>query len=153
MKKQKISATVLSKGERWYAIVLDGKDEKYPDFLLIDENTKDYELDQHISLFVTTTAKKKNNYLKWFHIAVPKSEINKHTVIGVGCDFYIYPPCTNNIIVKDNRAFRILDVSKESDGWKFGYKSKYWWKIICEDITDTPKGKYAIKENMEVDII
>ena len=150
MKKQKISATIIGKSKNWFSIVLDGKNEKYPDFLLVDDNTKDYNIGQHISLFVKTTSKKNNNFTKWFHIPVSKDEINKHTVLGVGCDSYVYPPCRNNIIVKDNRAFKILYVQKECDGWKYGYKSTFWWKMICDDITDTFEGQNAIKENMEV---
>ena len=42
MKKQKISGKVLKKGRKWLKIVQTGKNEKYPDDLLINELTKDF---------------------------------------------------------------------------------------------------------------
>lgn len=60
MKKQKISGKVLKKGRKWLKVVQTGKNEKYPDDLLINDVTRDFTEGQEFTDLLVETEFEKN---------------------------------------------------------------------------------------------
>lgn len=54
-KKQKISGKVLKKGRKWLKVVVNGKNEKYPDDLLINDITKDFTVGEEFTDLLVDT--------------------------------------------------------------------------------------------------
>lgn len=142
-----IKGKILFKGKKWFGIVLEGYNEKNPDYLLIDDFTKKYKVGDIVNLYVKSVRKENDGKVKWFHI--PTKKYAKEIVIGFGVDNHIIQPCIGNVFVKGDRAYKVKNVTKRSDGWSYGYTSEYWWECICEDITRTQKGQKAIEEQID----
>ena len=82
MKKQKISGKVLKKGRKWLKVVQTGKNEKYPDDLLINDVTKDFvEGQEFTDLLVETEFESKyTGGYKITHTAVTEENLRDRDI-------------------------------------------------------------------------
>lgn len=82
MKKQKISGKVLKKGRKWLKIVQTGKNEKYPDDLLINDVTRNFTEGQEFTdlLVETEFETKYTGGYKITHTAVTEESIRDKNI-------------------------------------------------------------------------
>lgn len=149
-KLQLKKGVVVYKGKKWLKIVLNGHENGPENFLLINELSKNLNVGDTFSMYVNSVCKKDSNgHMQWFHIPQQKGKKHKYPiVIGFGVDNMIIQPCIGNVFVKGDRVLKIVKVKQKDDGWSFGYTSELWWELHCEDITDTPKGQTAMKQQL-----
>lgn len=146
---RKIKGIIIDKNSKWFVIKQDKYKSSHSDFMLINEYSSFLNKGDKFELYVESHEKQTNGARKWFHIPVNNDERATTIVLGVGVDNMIIQPCSGNVIVKADKAYKVKRVEKKPDGWSNGYFSDYWWKITCEDITNTERGKKAIAEQIK----
>ncbi|MFR4164179.1 MAG: hypothetical protein ACLT0R_16325 [Paraclostridium sordellii] len=81
---------------------------------------------------------------------VKEIEESKKTMIGYPYTGYSSRPKYGQVIVQDNKAWKINRINKEDEGMSFGYMTEYWWRCECIDISDTEEGIQALIKNEKI---
>lgn len=143
------NGVVIRKFDKWLKVSVNGHEDGPDNYMLINEHTENLSAGDAFSVYAKSICKRdKDGKMQWFHIPLQKC-VRKHPIIiGFGVDNMIVQPCVGNIFVKGDRCLRIAKVTQKNNGWSYNYTSELWWELYCEDITDTPKGQEALKQQL-----
>ena len=149
MEVKTISGKVIYKNDKWLTVKIDGYNSTHSDFVLINHLSEYLNAGDHFQLNVQSNRKYKNGNAKWFHVPIKSKNAPMRVVLGIGVEEMMLQPCIGNLLVKGNRVYKVKHCEKCSNGYGNGYFCEFWWKLICEDVTDSERGKRALKEQID----
>lgn len=81
--------------------------------------------------------------------AAKEKEESKYMIWGFGADEAFHYYHCGELIVHDDSVEKIISVTRQDDGWSFGYMCDTWYKVKSIDVTDTAEGKDALRRKAE----